>query len=668
MEKGGLSGIITAVLLILIIIVAIGIIWTFVQPSITNLIGGKGKTGEFSKFTQCLDIKIKPTTCVTSVNEQKVTIQRGSGKETIDEIKFIFETQDSQIILTDQEAIFGNIPNEFGSSEFIFNQNLENIVSLKIATKIEGNFCEPATEINCYRETTQGEGEEGTCNDGDDNDDDGLTDFPNDPGCDSPTDGDETNHIEMLFYAYAWESVDRSGENLNKYNQEYKYIIPWPRINQNTPQEANESTSLMPEGHKVLFDFNSDLDLSRTQSDFCTDPESGNITRCLWYDNGLLIVKQTYNAWFNEYKNIGGQADAFILDNEHIKESRDAINARKNDGWTNGSLDEGERTWNAIQNDQRNTSVFNLLGFDNIQTVWNFSVRIEGNSYIWDDVMLDWATEWLNNATYNVIAKYYPNIKMSNYGFYHYSQEFPFIGNNGQNTSYTGDGTHIGTHQSTGSELYGNIGFVLEGMKLDGENNYVATPFNGFRLNTNQIRAMKLSSTTPIYPWIDFYSFDPNDNGQYLISNNNYFKENLFHILLTSPDKAILYWNPHGTGSSKADLTDDVIMNNTLAEFNQIAGYQDSYTLVGIYENLAPWGDDYVLTGIRSADRNVWRFTPDIINGTHVVNQTSNPVIITTEKSVITIQEASIYTPTNPMSDYGYWIIQPSTAEYPIIT
>ena len=42
-----------------------------------------------------------------------------------------------------------------------------------------------------------------------------------------------------------------------------------------------------------------------------------------------------------------------------------------------------------------------------------------------------------------------------------------------------------------------------------------------------------------------------------------------------------------------------------------MAGYADRQTLV---EDLAWWGDDFVLTGIQAQGRRVYRFTPDIDN------------------------------------------------------
>lgn len=73
------------------------------------------------------------------------------------------------------------------------------------------------------------------CNDGQDNDGDGLTDYPNDPGCSSPTDTSEYNYVQTTYACN--DHLDNDGDSLIDYPQdpgcssatdtdEYNFIQP----------------------------------------------------------------------------------------------------------------------------------------------------------------------------------------------------------------------------------------------------------------------------------------------------------------------------------------------------------------------------------------------------------------------------------------------------------
>jgi hypothetical protein len=101
-----------------------------------------------------------------------------------------------------------------------------------------------------------------------------------------------------------------------------------------------------------------------------------------------------------------------------------------------------------------------------------------------------------------------------------------------------------------------------------------------------------------------------------------------------------------------------------MKEFDILANYKGKKTLV---TNITWWGDDYVLTGMHSKGRNVWRFTPseESVTSTYegIVN---NSLVFKTSKARITIPQGVIYTG-NGCSVRGYWIIQPDSAPKPHI-
>lgn len=71
---------------------------------------------------------------------------------------------------------------------------------------------------------------------------------------------------------------------------------------------------------------------------------------------------------------------------------------------------------------------------------------------------------------------------------------------------------------------------------------------------------------------------------------------------------------------------------------------------------------DYVLTGMRVGDRDVWRLTPRIKLEDLIVSVIveSSPPRFRIGVSEISFPKGEIHLPENPVSDCGIWIIAPS--------
>ncbi len=87
-NKKGLSGVVTNVLIILLVVVAVGILWAFVSPLFTQ-------SGEKIQQAQaCLDMQLEPIKCVAAGTDANVTVKRDAGEANLAEIKIIFEKAD----------------------------------------------------------------------------------------------------------------------------------------------------------------------------------------------------------------------------------------------------------------------------------------------------------------------------------------------------------------------------------------------------------------------------------------------------------------------------------------------------------------------------------------------------------------------------------------------
>ena len=140
MEKEGLSGIITVILIILISIIGISIIWLFVQPAIVDILGKGGDGGEYNRFVSCTDLNLEAESCFYNETDVEVLVSRGPGSQAIDNL--VFQFPDNVFSLNQGE---GSIPGEFGSSSVRFSISLFSIIPENVkATAIldSGQACQ----------------------------------------------------------------------------------------------------------------------------------------------------------------------------------------------------------------------------------------------------------------------------------------------------------------------------------------------------------------------------------------------------------------------------------------------------------------------------------------------------------------------------------------------
>ncbi|MDO8510232.1 MAG: hypothetical protein Q7S15_01240, partial [bacterium] len=317
-----------------------------------------------------------------------------------------------------------------------------------------------------------------------------------------------------------------------------------------------------------------------------------------------------------------------------------------------------ESNYYAIESDPRFAEAKQeliALGYpatDSLRPVWEWIGK--EHYLIWNEFVGRRVADYLNEAVYGPIKKYYPDVKFSNYNYAYHSSAYPVPDFHGHKGYKYGTGAHVGTHQT--ASLYGELGQVTK-QKLDGVNLYAATPFNSFRFELNKARASMLSSLVPYTPW-----FPNKEYWQNLMNQSNFYQEMILHTLLSGADN-ILFWNPKTSESSTP--ASDKIMNDTIAEFNAIAGFSDKRTIV---TELVPWGSDYALSGMQTGGKTVWRFTPVLETGETIQAMiiTENPVTVKSKSQQLVFENATIHRPQAPVSAQGIWIVQEGNAGHTI--
>lgn len=173
----------------------------------------------------------------------------------------------------------------------------------------------------------------------------------------------------------------------------------------------------------------------------------------LWMDKWQLIVKARITAFFSAYKAAGGQLDYLALDVEDT--SLSYLSIVENDRRIHPNVSQPQSFWQTVLADPRWAAIQAQLinsGLTASQLTlkagissWDPSGR---EAAIWNGVMQDRLTAYLNAAVYEPLKQLFPDIKLSNYCSFNRTTTLPA----GQYTSinYTpyGDGTIVGNRSS----------------------------------------------------------------------------------------------------------------------------------------------------------------------------------------------------------------------------
>lgn len=525
------------------------------------------------------------------------------------------------------------------------------------------------------------------CNDGEDNDGDGLIDYPIDDGCvDTLSTETAQVHTKDNLYAYAWDG---------QAHQSFVWRAPMIATYHEDDWRTNNSDIIaqklqaMPEGHRALIDWDllganqpkgiggddgegADPVLFNNPGDRCKD-SSGQRTvyPCPWLDAGLVLGKQRYNTFLNDYTSNPQRPriDIMILDMEMGFGVWGICT-------TPGSNpdDRCVARFNAIWNDPRSTTTGLKAELEReIGPLTDFSrlYRLEGGAerggyLVWEEIMRRTIVRYKEQASYDVVKTKYPSIKMSNYDDSYYSREHSFPTRFGHNMSFYGSGGHLGTHQAghfymepfsilcTNQE--GELYYYWDPLCPAGSARYENTAFNGMRYSLNSFRTSRIASDVPHIPWISHKPYEDN-----LARDSDIYQEHIMHLILNGADDLVL-WNPHKSGATDAT---DKLVEDILNETNLLVGFQGLTPLTN--KKIENWNDDYYLSGAKAGGRNIWRFTPESM-GTTTLTESEENVIIRTGAHTITFPEGVVYRPRfTSRTSAGYWVVQPENTAAPTV-
>ncbi len=272
-----------------------------------------------------------------------------------------------------------------------------------------------------------------------------------------------------------------------------------------------------------------------------------------------------------------------------------------------------------------------------------------------------------NEAITDVILKYYPDAKITNYGSTIHK---------GGYDAYTAWGLRYkfseadseeweGTH--TSPVIYGKYKAIREmvppGYPYD---IFKATSFNVLLIEKQQLDSNLMGSAphgTRTMPWIGMKSWsdyiangDPANGVYHNFRGTDYYQEMVFHVGMNNPEAFQVF--DHG------GIADDMILLSKLfSQLDEIAGFDDREAIVPQVKNATKIDQRYLLTGMYAGGRNIWRITPDLYTpGVSIENfkVSDSPLTFRIGNQFVEFPDGSyIYEPEEKLSEYGYWVISP---------
>ncbi|MEK6898560.1 MAG: hypothetical protein AABW79_00505 [Nanoarchaeota archaeon] len=729
MLKGGLSGIVTSVLIILLVVISAGILWVGVKHVIFSLgdssDDGSGSSVGIDRATSCINANLQIISCITDVTRglTSVQVRRGLPEGSLDGVRLVFNTPNG--IETFSTTFF---PETFETKVYqisdvdvaqSFNVDVAGIIGVSACSLIgspvvcsNGDVDETAPIIN--QAACSDNSDSSSANSG--NDGDGLIDWPFDPGCSSEDDANEQDPARNNLFALAWtigpvnepfishiyhyQGNGPAGGDLSQVDIARNFLM-------GQPNGKKAMIILTRDDQSSLLTRNIDDRISFSEEEIQDDGVSGieSTANLIWWDNGAdetaLFVEELMRLYKNQGSGEEGELDILLTDIES--------------GFSNWQIDSQinlsnqEARWRAIGADSGYEAIRASMGFPeylvNVEMqngqylVDNVDNRVGYAYRIWNMVTEIHRRDYFNISFLNTSQNLFPNIKYASYGSANNwdtivagSGDVPLEDLNGNGIATISapglnpqDDIHIGNRQSP--NLYGWLGQItLAGNGPDGIN-YPSTSFNSFRYSVNQMRASVLNDEDKVIPWIARKSWEGGTNEEcdlggplVAMANTDYWQESVLHSALAGADDFI-FWAPSSICNGGAMITPEAdllridedrdMLSNTLAEFNLIAGFSDRQSLLDndrtgdaygagkSWKELAHWGNDYVLTGMASGGRKVWRFSPLDSAGYSVDGNYSEGVRFSRVDRTITFSEGIIWNPQNPVSTKGYWIVQP---------
>jgi len=350
-----------------------------------------------------------------------------------------------------------------------------------------------------------------------------------------------------------------------------------------------------------------------------------NPENVIYLDYGVDQMAALVTAILKKYKELDGKLDGIVVDTEYIHMSSYYI-------YTEQAKKDGLVYKRIVDDPRYATEVRPLLAERNFQfypSITDYTPEIysidqtAGTEYnearsIWDTVMRNRLSTYLNKWAYEPLKTYFPEASLSDYQTI---DSKPWL----KQSAVTDSGEILTGGNSYKAGTAGSYSFymanpgdafyrALNKYASYNDASYEASPFNSLLCDINFAKHMYLSNPLrQIAPWITHYDYKryENVNNTWSVIDSAYYSEQIYHLGMLDPEPFLAYMyrldNPIKGDALKFDERSNVL-NELMAELTRVAGFSDRKPV-----EMAPyWNSEFILSGMYANGRNIWRITPNI--------------------------------------------------------
>jgi len=392
----------------------------------------------------------------------------------------------------------------------------------------------------------------------------------------------------------------------------------------------------------------------------------------LYHEKIMGLTKAWLEEFLAEYKSIDGKLDGIILDIEFV-------GAR---GWElSKRISEDPLYYNKVVQHPMYATTFRPLLEEHGFKFWTnitpetpeiFSADSRANDshsrQVWDTVIRNRLSTYLNDAVTGPLLKYYPDAEVNDYqtgAMYGWQKRMDDTGTtlSGGNRYTAGTSSNFNSYAFRPSTGFFTTNGIPNYKKLPAFNDVVfeETPFNQVMFDMKLYKDFYVADpNNQISSWICGFNYNSSDGGNNYCKTP-YYSELLYHIGMLDPQPFLGYITPQIADNRNTDFDYYFeVIDDIMEELTRVAGYADRKPIF----IPTTWNDGFILSGMYSGGRNIWRLTPDLSGGMTLdqfkVAGTTDPTF-TYEGQTVTFPGGKIIEDgkVREVGSCGYWIETP---------
>lgn len=422
-----------------------------------------------------------------------------------------------------------------------------------------------------------------------------------------------------------------------------------------------------------------------------------HVEDAIYLDAGTEKLKQLFTDFIEAFQSVGGQLDGLILDTEYVMMGNWYV--YNSNYYQNGKIYNTNIYNEIVANPKYVTEIRPMLedrGFvfwenpsgvkSEIYGIWPNLTGDEKKQYsscpsIWNKVMDIRLNNYLNYAIFEPLHKCYPNAVASDYTVTDsFAWTKPISGANGGKNYIGGNTTKFGNASNQNTYSYSPAdsfykdstdSYVYRNPISYNKANFEDDAYNMFMWDVNRFKNSYAATDTKRFNlWVAEYDYPTAREGS--VANTPYYTEILLHAGMLDPEPFLVFmWSGadrfKGTNGPMVWNERMQVISEILNELTRVAGYSDRKPI----ETPVAWNDGFVLSGMYTGGRNLWRLTPDTTDGMPLVDfkiKDSDPTFAI-NGNTITFPGGKIIADgtVSVVGTCGYWI-ETSKDVTPVIT